>query len=275
MMIGTTDAGAIGLGTAALAFRDVPRDEAVALIREAVDHGVRLIDTALAYTRADELSWAEETVAAALGVFSAQDRPLVATKGGHWREGDAFPKDGRPETLRRHCQISLRALGVHRIGLYQLHHVDPAVPLGVSVGALAELRDEGLIEMIGLSNVSIDQIEEAEAIAPIAAVQNRLSVAVPGDLPTAEHCAARGIAYLAYQSLAGGRGRIDALPGIRELAAAHDASVAQVALAWLRARSTSILPLVGATRPATLHDSLASADLQLTDDESAGITPGD
>lgn len=278
MKIGSSEAGAIGLGTAPLAFRDVPREAAVSLIREAVAQGVRLIDTALAYTRRDESSWAEETVAAALSGLSPGERPLVATKGGHWREGDHFPVDGRPETLRRHCHISLQALGVDRIGLYQLHHVDPDVPLAESVGALGELRDAGLIEMIGLSNVGVEQIEEAAAIAPIAAVQNRLSVAEPGDLPTAEHCAGRDITYLAYQPLAGGRGRVDAIAGVGQLAAVHGVSPAQIALAWLRARSISILPLVGATHTATLHDSLASAGVRLTAAELAtlpGARPGE
>jgi len=271
VQIGTTEAGAIGLGTAPLAFRDVARDRAVALIREAVDRGVRLIDTALAYTRPDEPSWAEETVAAALSAFRPQQRPLVATKGGHWREGDRFPVDGRPETLRRHCRISLETLGVDRLDLYQLHHVDPSVPLGESVGALAELRDAGLIDMIGLSNVSPEQIDEAAAIAPIATVQNRLSLAEPGDLPTARHCAGRGITYLAYQPLAGGRGKIDDLPGLGQLAGAHGVSPARIALAWLMAQSGNILPLVGTTRTETLNDSLASAEVRLSDTELSSL----
>src|SRR5215469_3370936 len=115
----------IGLGTAQFAFRDGTPEDSVATVRAALDAGVRLIDTALAYTRAGVESYAEQIVARALrGIV--RDRPLVATKGGHWREGDTFPVDGRPETLRAHCEISLRTLGVDQIDLYQLHHVDPA-----------------------------------------------------------------------------------------------------------------------------------------------------
>lgn len=109
-----------------------------------MDAGVALIDMALAYARAGVGSYAEQVVAQALrGV--AGEHPLIATKGGHWRDGDSFPVDGRPDTLRTHCEISLRTLGVDRIGLYQLHHVDPAVPLQDSVGALEQLRHEGKI----------------------------------------------------------------------------------------------------------------------------------
>jgi pyridoxine 4-dehydrogenase len=110
--------------------------------------------------------------------------PLVATKGGHWRDGDRFPVDGRPEALRAHCDISLRTLGVDQIDPYFLHHLDPRVPLADSVGALAELRREGKIASIGLSNVTAAQLDMALDLVPIAAVQNRFSLSKPADLPT-------------------------------------------------------------------------------------------
>jgi len=139
MILAGREVSGIGLGTAQFAFRERSRSESVATVHAALDAGIRLIDTALAYTQEGVESYAEELVAAAL-----RARPglnvVVATKGGHLRRGDRFPIDGSPATLRAHCEISLRTLGVERIDLYQLHHVDPAVPLAESVGALADLR---------------------------------------------------------------------------------------------------------------------------------------
>ena len=154
-----------GLGTAQFAFGDGTPEESVATVHAALDAGVMLIDTALAYTRPGVESYAEQVVARALRGLTTE-RPLVATKGGHWRRGDSFPVDGRPGTLRAHCEISLRTLEADRIDLYQLHHVDPRVPLPDSVGALGQLRQEGKIAAIGLSNVTVAQLDEALAVAP-------------------------------------------------------------------------------------------------------------
>jgi pyridoxine 4-dehydrogenase len=139
MLVASRDVEGIGLGTAQFAFRDGSADDSVATVHGALDAGVRLVDTALAYTRAGVESYAEQIVARALRGMTS-DRPLIATKGGHWRDDGCFPVDGRPETLRAHCEISLRTLEVDRIGLYQLHHVDPGVPLLESVGALEQMR---------------------------------------------------------------------------------------------------------------------------------------
>jgi aryl-alcohol dehydrogenase-like predicted oxidoreductase len=258
MLIAGHHVEGIGLGTAQFAFRDVTTAESVATVRAALDAGVTLIDTALAYTRPGIESYAEQVIASALrGV--TRDRPLVATKGGHWRNGDHFPVDGRPEVLRAHCETSLRTLGVDRIDLYQLHHVDPTVPLPDSVGALEELRQEGKIAAIGLSNVTVAQLDQALAIAPVAAVQNQLSYGRPDDLPTALVCAELGIAYLAYKAFTGTTGT----PPEAALAVArrHGASVHRVLLAWLRAQSPHIIPLAGASRPASIRDSAASLEL--------------
>jgi aryl-alcohol dehydrogenase-like predicted oxidoreductase len=252
----------IGLGTAPLALRGGTDAEAVATVRAALDAGVRLIDTALAYTRSGVESYAEHIVACALRDV-AGERPLVATKGGHWRDGDRFPVDGRPATLRAHCEISLRTLGTDRLDLYFLHHVDPAVPLADSVGALEELRREGKIAAVGLSNVTIAQMDESCAITSVAAVQNRLSYADPADLPTALACAQRGLSYLAYSPLAALAG--PSLQAALTVAERHGASVQRVMLAWLRAQAPSIVPLVGATRPASIRDSANL--LQLTHED--------
>jgi pyridoxine 4-dehydrogenase len=256
----------IGLGTAQFAFRDGTPEDCVATVRAAVDAGVGLIDTALAYTRPGLESYAEQVIATALrGVTS--DRPVVATKGGHWRDGDRFPVDGRPRALRAHCEISLRTLTVDRIDLYQLHHVDPSVPLPESVATLEELRREGKIAAIGLSNVTVAQLDEALRIAPIAAVQNRLSYREPGDLLTALACAERDIAYLAYMPFGGPSGT----PPAAALAVARRRGVTahRVVLAWLRAQSANIVPLAGASRPASIRDSATL--LNLTDQDLADL----
>ena len=182
MLIAGREIEGIGLGTAQFAFRDGTAEDSVATVHAALDAVVMLIDTALAYTRPGVESYAEQVVARALRGLTADRRPLVATKGGHCRQGDSFPVDGRPGTLRAHCEISLRTLGTGCIDLYQLHYVDPAVPLADSMGALAQLRQEGKIAAIGLSNVTVAQLDEALTVAPVAAVQNRLSYACPGDL---------------------------------------------------------------------------------------------
>lgn len=259
----------IGLGTAPLAFNDVDQEGGVRVVLDAVDAGIQLIDTALAYTHADVESFAESLVAVALAHRPEAD-VLVATKGGHYRAGADFPVDGSPEALRRDCDISLRTLGVERIGLYQLHHVDPRVPLAESVGALAELRQEGKIGEIGLSNVSIAQLESVRPIAPVASVQNRLSFAHFEDHAMVRHCEEIGVRYLAYSPLASVPA--GALDERAEVAARYGVSVQRLTLAWLRSLSPAVVPLVGATRSASILDSVASAQLALSPDDAAALT---
>jgi aryl-alcohol dehydrogenase-like predicted oxidoreductase len=194
----------------------------------------------------------------------------VITKGGHHRarsgDRDAFVVDGRPETLRRQCDESLRALGVDRIGLYLLHKPDPHVPVAQSVEALADLQEAGKVAAIGLSNVSVEQLGLAVAVAPVAAVQNHLSLQDRDDREMVDSCAQRGIAYLAYSPLGGRRrvhGLTEAVPGIATVAERHGVSPAQVAVAWLLAQSPGIGVVVGARRPASIADSAAGAELVL------------
>jgi aryl-alcohol dehydrogenase-like predicted oxidoreductase len=252
MLIAGRDVDGIGLGTAQFAFQERDVETSVATILAALDAGVGLVDTALAYTREGVESHAEDVVARALRQVTGE-RPVVATKGGHWREGSRFPVDGRPETLRRHCETSLRTLQTDRVDLYQLHHVDPGVSLAESVGALEQLRRDGKIAAIGLSNVTIAQLEQALAIAPISTVQNQLSYGKPGDVSMAMACAQRGVGYLAYKVF-------DVPSGaLREAASCvalrRGTSVQRILLAWLREQSPNIIPLVGASRPATIRDS--------------------
>jgi aryl-alcohol dehydrogenase-like predicted oxidoreductase len=253
MLIADRDAGGIGLGTAQFAFKDAAAADSVATVHAVLDAGVRL--TALAYTRPGVESYAEQVVARALRGITGE-RPLVATKGGHWREGDGFPVDGRPSALRAHCEISLHARNRPARPL-QLHHVDPRVPLADSVGALEELRREGKIAAIGLSNVTVAQLDDALAVAPVAAVQNRLAFGDPGDLPTALACAQRRVAYLACSPFGGPSGA----PPEAALAVARRRGVSghRVLLAWLRQQSPNIVPLARASRPASVRDSATPA----------------
>ncbi|HEX5115419.1 MAG TPA: aldo/keto reductase [Pseudonocardiaceae bacterium] len=225
----------VGLGCAGFSL-DHADDPARAerTVRTAVDAGITLLDTALAYTPAGQDNHNERLLRRILAGLPDRDRIVVATKGGHCRDGDTFPIDGRPSTLAAHCASSLRALGVDRIDLYHLHHPDPAVPIEESVGALVELRDAGHIAHIGVSNVSLDQLRRAQRVAPIASVQNKLSIHDRANLDVAEHCFRTGVAFLAYSPL-GGSGRSSGPVG--------------TALTWLLELRPNVIPVVGATRP--------------------------
>lgn len=266
MRIGRYEVGALGLGTAQFAFRaDLNAEESVAAIRAAVDQGVRLIDTAPAYARKDESAYAETLVRRALTHNRNEREVLIATKGGHYRDGDTFPIDARPETLRAHCDASLNALGLEQIGLYQLHWVDPSVPLRESVEALRDLQHEGKIDLIGLSNIDEKQLQEARKVTSIATVQNKLSVHQPEDLPLVKLCAALDIVYLAYMPLGGSAlARAKEENACTTAALRHNVSWQQVALAWLLLQP-NVIPLVGSSRPASMIDSLRARNLRLTD----------
>jgi aryl-alcohol dehydrogenase-like predicted oxidoreductase len=258
----------IGLGGAQWSLSDDRDDErSIECIRAAVDAGVDLIDTAHAYTTLDEVAHSESLVRRALTGHPLRDDVLIATKGGHWRAGPQdFPIDGRPETLRRHLEASLRTLGVERIGLYQLHHPDPGVPIEESVGALAAFQDEGKIELIGISNVSRDLVDRARTVVRIDSVQNEYSPFRPEDDSLAAYLAESGTAYLAYSPL-GGRGgsvRVAAdLPSADRVAREHATSAQAVVLAWLLTRSPNLIAIVGARRPSTILDSLSARELVL------------
>lgn len=261
----------VGLGTAPLAFRDGSAAQSIATINAALDAGVQLIDTALAYTRPGIESYSEELVGRVIRSRSL-DGVVVATKGGHWREGDGFPIDGRAATLRAHCEISLRTLGVETIDLYQLHHTDPTIPLAESVAALRELQQEGKVTEIGLSNVTLEQLQEAMSISSISSVQNQLSFLAFDDYALAESCQRLGVRYLAYMPLEGSSGDDPRFEPARGLASRHGVSVQRVLLAWMQQLPVDLVPLVGASRPETILDSVASADLQLSDEERDELT---
>ncbi len=274
--IGEWRLSVVGLGGAQWSLTDRPDPaQAIRTIHAAVDAGVRLIDTARAYTTVSDESHNEDLIAAALADHPRRDDVLVATKGGHFRSGqDDFPIDGRPATLRAHCEASLRHLGVQRIGLYQLHHPDPDVPIEESVQALAELRDEGKIALIGVSNVSVSLLRRAQSVTSIASVQNRCSVFHVDDPALLSACREAGMAYLAYSPLGGSR-NVAALgrsTAIRSAARAHGATDVQVALAWLRGLDPSIVPIVGTRRPEAIMQAMTVDRIELTAAQRSAIT---
>jgi len=262
--------------------RDRDEDRAIAVLHAAFEAGVNLLDTADAYCwEAGEAGHNERLIARALASWNGdRSRIQVATKGGLTRPDGRWVADGRARHLAAACEASRQALGVDRIALYQLHAPDPRTPLSTSVRALASLKRDGLIDSIGLSNVTVGQIEDARRIVEIAAVQTELSVwnddgALSG---VAEYCVANGIRLFAYRPL-GGRQRLRrtlAEPVLGALAARHGATPFEIALAWLRDLSSVVVPIPGPTRVETVRSVarahvivLTGADLARLDERFA------
>jgi aryl-alcohol dehydrogenase-like predicted oxidoreductase len=269
--VGRVSVGAIGLGAMPLStkeHRPSPTD-AEAVVHAALDAGVTLIDTADAYSRDEaEFGHNEELVANALRSYGRAD-VLVATKGGHTRDGTSWGLDGSPAYLRRACEASLRRLHADAIGLYQLHRPDPATPWEESMGGLRSLFDDGLVRMVGISNADIAQIDSAREIlgAALVSVQNQFSPGYRSSAVELEHCAALGLAWLPWSPFGGvsAAGSLDAqAPAFAEVATELGVSVYQVTLAWHLAQSDVVLPIPGATRPASIIDSAAATHLTLT-----------
>jgi pyridoxine 4-dehydrogenase len=241
------------------------RENALRVLCRAVELGVNLIDTADSY--GPEVS--ELLIAEALHPYP--DGLVVATKGGLLRTSSgAWPPDGRPEHLREACEGSLRRLRVDRIDLYQLHAPDPQVPFEESVGELGRLRAEGKIRHVGLSNVSVEQLSRGQELVEIVSVQNRYSLADRKWAEVLDECERQGIAFLPWYPLAVGR---LAEPGgsLGRIADAHGATPAQVALAWLLARSPVVVPIPGTASVAHLEENVAAASLVLSDEELADV----
>ena len=274
--IGGVDVGAIGLGAMPLSVTGRPDEaQAIRTIHAALDAGVTLIDTADAYCLdGSETGHNERLIAKALRQWSGdRDSVLVATKGGHWRTADGgWEVNGRAEYIKGACDASLAALGVEAIGLYQHHRPDPNVPYAESIGALRDLQDAGKVRLVGISNSDPAQIEEAAAIIDVASVQNEFSPRFRTSLPELRLCAERAIAFLPWSPL-GGIGRAGAL-GDRhrtfdEVARERGVSPQQVCLAWELAQAPVVIPIPGSSRPETILDSAAAAELDLTADEIA------
>ncbi|MFI6179449.1 aldo/keto reductase [Nonomuraea sp. NPDC051191] len=240
----------------------LPSAEAVALLRRAVERGVTLLDTADNYGP----GVAEELIARALHPYPGE--LVLATKGGVVRTGpDTWHPAGRPEDLRAMCEASLRRLRTETIDLYQLHRIDPAVPLADQLGTLAELREEGKIRHIGLDTVTLDQLDEALTILRPASVQNRFNVLDRESEPVLARCEELGIAFLPWFPLGNGSLATGAGTAIERVAARHGTTSGQVALAWLLHRSPVVLPTPGTGSPAHLEENLDAADLALTDED--------
>jgi pyridoxine 4-dehydrogenase len=239
-------------------------EEAKRILRLALELGVDFLDTADAY--GPELD--EYLIAETLHPYP--DGVVIATKGGVVRSGpDGWERDGRPEHLRRAVENSLRRLRLDRIDLYQLHASDPEVPAEDSVGELARLREEGKIRLVGVSNFSVDQLERVRQIVPIASVQNQYNVLFREESEDAlEWCEAADIAFIPWQPVA--RGGLDS-EVLREVAAAREATPAQIALAWLLHRSPLVLPIPGTSSEAHLRENIAAASIRLGKEEMARL----
>ncbi|MFE0329441.1 aldo/keto reductase, partial [Streptomyces sp. NPDC058960] len=239
---------------------------------------VTLIDTADAYHRdAGEVGHNETLIAKALASHALGGDVLVATKGGHLRPGDgSWTQDGSPKHIKEACEASLRRLGVEAIGLYQFHRPDPKVPYAESIGAVRELLDEGKIRMAGISNADPDQIRQADEIlgGRLVSVQNQFSPAFRSSEPELQLCDELGIAFLPWSPLGGisrARELGSAYAPFARVAEAHGVSPQQVCLAWMLAKSPIVVPIPGASRPETIRDSAAAAELKLTDEEIAEL----
>jgi aryl-alcohol dehydrogenase-like predicted oxidoreductase len=240
-------------------------DQARAVLRRAVELGVNFIDTADSY--GPDVS--EQLIADAL--YPYPDDLVIATKGGLVRPGPGrWDADGRPAHLREACEGSLRRLRLDQIPLYQLHRPDPSVPLAESVGALAQLKDEGKIRHIGVSNVSEAQLREAQQITPIVSVQNRYNAADRQSESMVDMCELEQIAFLPWAPIQ----QADTSPAVAEAASRHDASPRQIVLAWLLARSPQILPIPGTGSADHVETNVVAASIQLSPDEVEAITRG-
>jgi aryl-alcohol dehydrogenase-like predicted oxidoreductase len=278
--LGNRTVSAIGLGEMPLSIEGRPdRAQAIATIHASLDAGVTIIDTADAYSLGvNEHGHGEELVAEALAAYGgATDDVLVATKGGHRRPGDgSWTVHGDPAYVKEACEASLKRLGVDAIGLYQYHRPDPKVPWAESVGALADLLDEGKILLAGVSNATVEQIDEAQRVlgGRLASVQNQFSPRFRSSEGELEHCEKLGIAFIPWSPL-GGIGNTDRLEqnhaGFAEVAAEVGASPAQVTLAWMLAKGSRVIPIPGSSRPETATASPKAADLVLTAEQVARL----
>jgi pyridoxine 4-dehydrogenase len=250
MEIAGIEVARIGLGTNRLT--STPENHA--FLREAIDAGLGLIDTAHVYTGGDS----ERAVGE--GVSPKPADVVIATKGG-------YGGGATPEVLRAQIDQSLESLRADRIDLYYLHRVDPETPLADSLGVIAEYRDAGKIEEIGISAVTVDQIEAAREVVPIAAVQNHYNVGERGHDEEVDYCEENGIVFVPYYPVKG-----DAPPALAEIARSHGASPEQIALAWLLHRSPAILPIPGTLSIEHLRENLAVLDIELDDDEYEALS---
>jgi len=238
-------------------------DRAIAVLRRAVDLGVNFIDTADSYGP----NVSEELIREALHPYP--EDLVIATKGGLERTGPGqWPANGRPEHLVEACEGSLRRLGIDSIPLYQFHRVDPAVPLEDSIGALVGLKEQGKIRHIGVSNVDEEQLRRAQRLTPIVSIQNRYNVDDRHSESLVDLCEQERIVFLPWAPIS----NLNANPAVHQAAEKRGVTAYQVVLAWLLARSPSILPIPGTGSVAHLEENVAAAELELTPAEVAAIS---
>ena len=267
----------LGFGTMQLPGPGVwgpPRDhdEAIRVLRRAIELGVNFVDTADSYGP----YVAEELICEALHPYP--EGLVIATKAGLTRFGpitrsgpSEWPPVGRPEYLRQEAEMSLRRMKLDRIDLFQLHRIDPKVPLEEQIGELKRLQEEGKVHHIGLSGVSVDQLKAAQALATRVSVQNQFNLADRSAEPVLDYSTGHGIAFIPYRPLATGSLASEGSP-LAELARKHDATPAQLALAWLLKRSPVMLPIPGTSSVAHLEDNMLGANIELTDKEFAELS---
>jgi aryl-alcohol dehydrogenase-like predicted oxidoreductase len=288
----------------ALSFEQRPAEsDAVRIIHAAIERGATLLDTADIYAPDErDIGHNERLIAGALRSWPGPRRDvIVATKGGYTRQSGRLVPNGHPVHLRNACERSLRALGVDEIDLYQLHTPDPSIPLEDSVGALRELRNEGKIRWLGLSNVNVTTIEAARAIVPIQSVQNELSlfrrdcihvgpigrlersglrgirqlrrlVGEPFQSGVLAHCEHLGIGFLAYSPLGGPRNqRLSSHAVVTRIAKSHGVSTHALAIAWVLAQGRSVIPIPSARTLSHAMDALTAASVELEDAELAEL----
>ncbi|CAN5603406.1 aldo/keto reductase [soil metagenome] len=240
-------------------------EESKAVLRRAIELGVNMIDTADSY--GPDVS--ERLIGETLSPYP--DDLTIATKGGLVRPGPGdWRPNGRPEHLREACEGSLKRLNLETIDLYQLHRIDPAVPAEESLGVLSELRDEGKIRHVGLSEVSVGEIQQAQEIIPIVSVQNRYNLTDRGSEDVLDYCEQEGIAFIPWFPLATGKLTQDGGP-LDEISARREARPSQIALAWLLHRSPVVLPIPGTSSVAHLEENTAGAEIKLSDEEVAEL----
>jgi pyridoxine 4-dehydrogenase len=260
----------LGFGAMRITGRGIwgePKDPKLvrAVLRRAVELGVNFIDTADSY--GPEVS--ERLIAEALHPYPAG--LLVATKGGYLRPGPGrWEPDGRPEHLRTACEGSLRRLRLEQIDLYQLHTVDERIPFEDSLGALAELRQQGKIRHVGLSNVSVDQIERAKKVVPVVSVQNRYSLIDRAAERVLEYCEEKKIAFICWFPLEKG-GLSHQTRVLRQVARSRETPPAHIALAWLLHRSPATVPIPGTSSVEHLEENMGSLEVCLTSEQLTAL----
>jgi aryl-alcohol dehydrogenase-like predicted oxidoreductase len=241
------------------------REQAKAVLRRAVDLGVNFIDTADSYGP----GVSETLIAEALRPYP--EDLVIATKGGLERTGPGvWPHNARPEHLEQACEASLRRLGLEQIALYQLHRPDPEVPYEESVGALVDLKEQGKIRHIGVSNVSEEQLRRAQQLTPVVSIQNRYNVADRESESLVDLCEQEQLTFLPWAPIQD----VADVPAVSDIARRHGATPRQVVLAWMLARSPAVLVIPGTGSPTHVEDNVAAAGLDLTPEEVATLTRG-